>query len=992
MASLPYAPSDQQNGAPSSGSSSSSLVLPIPSTNGSANVPTGTSNDIIGEIVVAPPKSDDGKANAPSLWNDAFLWALWLAGLAITAVVVMGARTHSSHFPMWIPAPLGFLGAGAGFAALGRARENWNKRTRFAWLALAMAGALFGVGCVAEALPHRAGHGGSSALLAGLQAGQLGLVLCGLLALCWRGRALGLVRLLGDTTIVALAMAVLLAPLKSASSANGHNVWLWKSVEAATPICLAAGVFLAVITLGESRKKATLGRASWPVAGGALCQFAAHLFGPGLAQTAGSHFLAPLAALANGWAFLLWGSAALVSARLPLASNARDKENEDEGEQEAQEHSAPHAPARWHKIAGVLPLGLALGAALSVVVHPESLGTISTGPLSFLLLALSARQTVALWDNSQLVRRLRVSSQDMERNVGERTHHLSTLHGITSTLNTSLDRRTVLRFTLEKTIAVTGADAGGIWLREARSDVYESDAPQWEWKLMHWQGDGDPSMPSLLRDLAIAQAAEGNTGDGQNAGNAGLSPSTREAMHNGLVPAHSRLILVPVRSQGVLLGTMGLMRQDGAFSYDDRALVESVALEAGTALQNARMYSEAAHRANRDSVTDLANHRAVQEQMTATYARCKRNGGVFSIVMMDLNNFKFFNDTYGHPVGDEVLRTVARGLRESCRGSDILGRYGGDEFIMILPDTDPAGALDVCARIKSTLDSKHFEPVPGTRLPIGIAFGWASYPQDGENVADLLTAADANLYNHKRGGASYLSQSQKQLQSDKDEVKKLRNRAHGGSFGVLDALVTAIDNKDHYTRHHSEEVTFLSLLVARELGYGAEQLEAVRISGLLHDVGKIAVPDSILRHPGKLGRDEWDIMQQHPVFGALIVKDVPHLEHVLDGIKYHHEKWDGSGYPEKLVGEDIPEMGRLLAMGDCYSALTTDRPYRKGWKPEAALEEIERCAGAHFDPRLCALFLEVMRRELSGNADTNDYGARIAEEFSTSREDAVLGA
>ncbi len=171
------------------------------------------------------------------------------------------------------------------------------------------------------------------------------------------------------------------------------------------------------------------------------------------------------------------------------------------------------------------------------------------------------------------------------------------------------------------------------------------------------------------------------------------------------------------------------------------------------------------------------------------------------------------------------------------------------------------------------------------------------------------------------------------------------------------------------------------MLVARELGYTDEQLEAVRISGLLHDVGKIAVPDDVLRHPGKLNREQWEIMQQHPVFGALIVKDVPHLDAVGDGIRYHHEKWDGSGYPEGLVGENIPRMGRLLAMGDCYSALTTDRPYRKGWEPTAALEEIARCAGTHFDPELCAIFLMVMARELELDADTSDYSTRIADDF-----------
>jgi HD-GYP domain-containing protein (c-di-GMP phosphodiesterase class II) len=149
---------------------------------------------------------------------------------------------------------------------------------------------------------------------------------------------------------------------------------------------------------------------------------------------------------------------------------------------------------------------------------------------------------------------------------------------------------------------------------------------------------------------------------------------------------------------------------------------------------------------------------------------------------------------------------------------------------------------------------------------------------------------------------------------------------------------------------------------------------------LLHDVGKIAVPDDILRHPGKLGREEWEIMQQHPVFGALIVKDVPHLDEVLGGIRHHHEKWDGTGYPDKLCANDIPLLGRLLACADVYSALTTDRPYRKGWTPEAALEEIERGSGTHFDPQILAAFLKVMRREIStlGAGSDTDYADRIA--------------
>ena len=893
----------------------------------------------------------------------------------------------------------GGASAWAAGMALTRVRSDELLRTRVGWGAIAGACALYGAGWLACAWTARGGAPASSnpALLAEwFRIAQQPLLWLGLFCLAWRGRALGLMRLLTDTIIVVLSALVLLYSLVLEGrllAASPQVGALAKFTAIYYPMCDSAHLFCVLILLSSARHFPALARAARWLFVGIVCLIASDTVTASLSLS-GVH-PAWLAVL-QGWGILFLGVAAVASVLSLQAFKAKLRTDSEEiieaaprdGKPDVKSAALEEALAHWHRSAMQWLPYLATLAVSCILLGKEFWGKDIFGkdaksvqhllPVLGLLLAIAARQMLTLWDNVHLTERLRASNLDLEQNVNDRTRHLATLHSITSTLNGSLDRRTILRVALEKIIVATGATAGGIWLKEARRDVYDGAAPLHQWVLMHWQGGADPAMPSLLRDMSIAQANEDEIDKGDHFL---LSPGTREAVQAGIAPPRERLILVPIRWHGTLLGVLGLMREAGEFGYEDRALVESVALEAGAALQNARMYSEAAHRADRDSVTNLLNHRAVQDEMTKTLARCKRSGGVFSIVMMDLNNFKFFNDTYGHPVGDEVLRAVARSLRESCRGSDILGRYGGDEFIVVLPDTDAQGTFDVCARIKAALDAKHFEPVPGTRLPIGTAFGWAAYPQDGETIMDLLQAADANLYNHKRGGASYLSQSQKALQEGRDELRKLKNRAHGGSFGVLDALVTAIDNKDHYTRAHSEEVTYLSLLVARELDYSREQLEAVRISGLLHDVGKIAVPDSILRHPGKLGRDEWDIMQQHPVFGALIVKDVPQLERVLEGIKYHHEKWDGSGYPEQRVGENIPELGRLLAMGDCYSALTTDRPYRKGWKPEAALEEIERCSGSHFDPRLCAIFLEVMRRELSEGADTSDYGSRISEEF-----------
>jgi diguanylate cyclase (GGDEF)-like protein len=577
------------------------------------------------------------------------------------------------------------------------------------------------------------------------------------------------------------------------------------------------------------------------------------------------------------WAGVLIGLAA-------LAQRARMQDRADADESERRQSQRER---HWQQLAVIWLPYVAVLLVCFVLIGSE----LKEGhdalrrvlPALLLLCAVIARQMLTLLDNLRLSERLQgmnlsleVVNSDLERNVAERTQHLSTLHGITSTLNTSLDRRTVLRVALERTMSATGADGGGIWLRvtekEASPDLQSGgkmDDAVWEagnWEMAHSNGfDDNLALENMLRDLAISAAQEQGTP-------ISLLPSTRSALQFGFSPSPNNVVIVPIRWGGALLGAFGLLRHTGSFNYDDRALVESVALETGTALQNARLYQEARHRADRDSVTGLLNHRAVQERLAEALSKARRDKSELSVVMMDLNNFKFFNDTYGHPTGDEVLRTVARYLREVCRESDVVGRYGGDEFIALLPQTDSVGAKNFATRVAALLSEQHFQADSGSRIPIEMAFGWAIYPRDADSALELLTAADANLYEYKQsGGLSRTPSRMEASEQGRIEVRKLKDRAAGGSFGVLDALVTAIDNKDHYTRRHSEEVTHYSILVARELGYSEEALRAVRISGLLHDVGKIAVPDEILRHPGQLGKDEWEIMQQHPSFGALIV-------------------------------------------------------------------------------------------------------------------------
>ncbi|MBV9467656.1 MAG: diguanylate cyclase, partial [Abitibacteriaceae bacterium] len=421
--------------------------------------------------------------------------------------------------------------------------------------------------------------------------------------------------------------------------------------------------------------------------------------------------------------------------------------------------------------------------------------------------------------------------------------------------------------------------------------------------------------------------------------------------------------IVPIRWKGEEMGAVGIVRLRGLLEPDERELLDALALEVGAALQNAQLYQEAVRLADRDGLTDLLNHRVIQQQLSVNLARAQRSSSDLAVIIMDMKNFKFFNDTYGHQVGDRVLQTVSRCLRDACRVTDILGRYGGDEFIALLPDTDIQGTITVCSRIAARVEKEGYQQAnDGRRIPIALSFGAAFFPQDGDSALELLAAANSNLEEAKNANAPLLVQ--RTPVEEAQELRRLKDASVGGAFGVLDALVTAIDNKDHYTRRHSEDVTHWATLMARELDFSEETQRAVRIAGLLHDVGKIAVPDSVLRKPGRLNDDEFNIMQQHPVFGALIVKDVPNLEEVLGGIRHHHERYDGKGYPDKLKGETIPMMGRLLAVPDCFSAMTTERPYRKALSWHEATSEIERGKSTQFDPVMANAFLAVIARLL----------------------------
>jgi len=427
-------------------------------------------------------------------------------------------------------------------------------------------------------------------------------------------------------------------------------------------------------------------------------------------------------------------------------------------------------------------------------------------------------------------------------------------------------------------------------------------------------------------------------------------------------------LAVPLIANGAILGMLAVdSLRRGAFGPEDVGRVELFAGYVAAALLNARLHDAVRRAAERDPVTDLYNHRAIHDHLDRALARARETDTPLAVLMIDVDGFKLYNDTHGHIAGDVALQAVAGALRTACRTADIVGRYGGDEFLVVASGLTPGDAGGLARRLRDAVAARTL-CLGNQVVPLRISVGVAAYPTDGIDRDVLVACADARLYDDKTG-SEIVVPAGSGPGGGADGGGDLRGLPglDASPLMVLNGLVTAVDRKDRYTRAHSEQVTRLALLLARALGLSPDTVRTVRLAGLLHDVGKIGVPDRILKKPGPLTPDEVEIMNAHPTLGEAIVAGLPDLAAIRTGVRSHHERWDGRGYPDRLAGERIPFLGRLLAVPDCYSAMTSDRPYRAALSPAQALREIARGAGAQFDPAIADAFLRVMRQE---GADT----------------------
>ena len=358
------------------------------------------------------------------------------------------------------------------------------------------------------------------------------------------------------------------------------------------------------------------------------------------------------------------------------------------------------------------------------------------------------------------------------------------------------------------------------------------------------------------------------------------------------------------------------------------------------------------HLAETDSLTGLYNHRSLQEKLRREVDRSLRDGHPLAVMMMDIDGFKLFNDTYGHQEGDRVLQRVAQVLQQQFTDHDVIGRYGGDEFLAILPATGRDAAIARAEKLFESISQQRLKPRRGKSIPLAISVGLAVCPDDSTHREELIAYADASLMEAKQITDGNLVVAHHPTD---DSLSKRRT-----PFGVLDALVRAVDRKDRYTRRHSQQNAEFAVALGKSVGLSEGAVNALRIAGLLHDVGKIGIPDDVLRKPGPLTDEERAIMREHVVLGNLIVHGVPNLQDVSDAVYSHHERWDGSGYPRGLKGEEIPLSGRIMALVDAYSAMILDRPYRAALTHEEAIAELRDNAGTQFDPSLVEPFIALL--------------------------------
>src|SRR5579863_1581198 len=476
-------------------------------------------------------------------------------------------------------------------------------------------------------------------------------------------------------------------------------------------------------------------------------------------------------------------------------------------------------------------------------------------------------------------------------------------------------------------------------------------------------------------------------------GETALVTTAGDAHLQGVLPDSRAVLCIPIAYGETLLGVLNVeSRQEDAFSPDDVLIMNTLADLLATALHNSFVFQKLQQQSITDGLTGIKTRRFFWEALTSEWKRASRSGRPFSVVLIDLDKFKEVNDSLGHLEGDLVLARVGRLLEQKCRQSNVVARYGGDEFIILMPETGIEQAQVLAERLRLWLAT---DPMLEEHHITG-SFGVASFPVHGFAMEDLIRVADAGMYVSKRAGGDRVSAAdqyaedetgvvqrqlisayiEKFLQRDHagpehlDELTATLKKLSGGENCNRNVLLESIESLTHAAElreqngsGHGEMAARYSEIIARALGLPREEIAELVYAARVHDVGKIFVPERILNKSGPLTDEEFALMQMHARVGAEIVAIIPQGEALQKAIEHHHEASDGSGYPAGLRGEAIPLWARIIAIADTYVNMTAQHSLAPARSSEQALAELGKFSGIRYDGMLVRILMREMKTD-----------------------------
>jgi diguanylate cyclase (GGDEF)-like protein len=461
-----------------------------------------------------------------------------------------------------------------------------------------------------------------------------------------------------------------------------------------------------------------------------------------------------------------------------------------------------------------------------------------------------------------------------------------------------------------------------------------------------------------------------------------------------ILPESRSVLCIPITYGETLLGALNIeSRNENAFSPQDVLILNTLADLLATALHNAFVFQKLQQQSITDGLTGIKTRRFFWEALSAEWKRASRSGRPFSVVLIDLDKFKEVNDTMGHFEGDLVLARVGRLLEQKSRQSNVVARYGGDEFIVLMPETGSEQAQVLAERLRQWLVS---DPMLNEHHITG-SFGVASFPMHGFSIEDIIRVADAGMYVSKRSGGNSVSTAQefvegqdfaRQRSQISAYIEGFLQREHTGPEHLeelsttlfklcgghedcnvpvlkeaIESLSRAAESRELQTAGHGDLVARYTEVIARALGLSSEETADLVYAARVHDVGKIFIPERVLNKTGPLSDDEFQQVRMHAHVGAEIVGTIPHSSMMREGIEHHHQRFDGSGYPDGLRGEEIPLWARIIGLTDAYANMVTEQSFAAARTPEQALDELSKMSGTRFDGMLVRLLLRGLKSE-----------------------------